>query len=121
MSVIRGSMMQGSMISGIDAMQSFDYDETARNSTINNLMDKMMTDDLVIEQYYGRPLEDIEDEDRDSFETQMVVIDDESKSVFEQTFDEYDTFQDALEKPYGSFEMVEPRMTIKLTEYKSAE
>ena len=121
MSVIRGSMAQGSMISGIDGMQSFDYDETARNSTINSLMDKMMTDDLVIEQYYGRPLEDIDEEDRDSFETQMVVLDEESKSVFEQTFDEYDTFQDALEKPYGSFEMVEPRMTIKLTDYKTAE
>ena len=92
MSVIRGSMMQESMISGIDGMKSFDYDEVARNSTINNMMDKMMTDDLVIEQYYGRPLEDIEDGDRDSFETQMVVLDDESKSLFEQTFDEYDTF-----------------------------
>ena len=34
MSVIRGSMMQESMISGIDGMQSFDYDEVAMNSTI---------------------------------------------------------------------------------------
>jgi hypothetical protein len=80
------------MISNIDDMQSFDYGNEMDN-TLNSMMDKMMTDDLVVEQYYGRPLDDIpESDDRDSFETQMIILDEESKSVFEKTFDEYDVF-----------------------------
>ena len=92
MTIIRGSMVQGSIISNIDDMQSFDYGNEMDN-TLNSMMDKMMTDDLVVEQYYGRPLDDIpESDDRDSFETQMIILDEESKSVFEKTFDEYDVF-----------------------------
>ena len=43
----------------------------------------------------------------------MMLQDPEMASRFEQTFMEYDTFQDALEKPFGEFEMVSPRMSMK--------
>ena len=70
MSVIRESIVLGEY-------PNPNFEEIGRKSTIDNLMDKMMTSDLIIEEYYGRPMIDL-DGSQDSFETQMQVFDAET-------------------------------------------
>lgn len=78
---------------------------------MNNMFDQMLAKDLIVEQYYGGELNS-----DDSAGTEMFLEDSDVADKFEQTFIEYDTFRDAMEKPYGSFERVEPRETFKTIE-----
>jgi hypothetical protein len=75
---------------------------------ISNMFDFMLSKDLI---YTG-----IDEGDR-SFETEMILVDPDVMEEFEKSFMDYNAFQDIAEKPYGNFELVDPRLSV----YQTAE